>query len=170
MAGKSSTEPAAQLDAIRKALRKEVQLKNALKEFRDKISVIQRQEQAVKRELDDLKEVLDEDKKLTAVAREMMSDALKLQGAGDGDFAVYNPAYVTTEDKEALLDKILTDYSTENPSRKSMSFIQIKNVLYNRYKIETQSAGLFFRNQLKAYETEGGNRNKVVVLGTKSVD
>lgn len=55
-----------------------------------------------------------------------MSDALKLQGAGDGDFAVYNPAYVTTEDKEKLLDKILADYVAENPKAKTMSFTAIK--------------------------------------------
>ena len=103
------------------------------------------------------------------VAREMMSDALKLQGAGDGDFAVYNPAHVTTEDKEKLLDKIIADYLAENPKAKTMSFTAIKRVLANRYKIDTKSAGLFFRNQLTAFDTEGGNQNKMVLTGTKRV-
>lgn len=98
-----------------------------------------------------------------------MSDALKLQGAGDGDFAVYNPAHVTTEDKEKLLDKIIADYLAENPKAKTMSFTAIKRVLANRYKIDTKSAGLFFRNQLTAFDTEGGNQNKMVLTGTKRV-
>ena len=39
-----------------------------------------------------------------------------------------------------------------------------------QYKIDTESAGLFFRNQLTAFDTEGGNRNKMVLIGTKSVE
>jgi hypothetical protein len=77
---------------------------------------------------------------------------------------------VTTEDKEKLLDKVLADYVAENPKAKTMSFTAIKRVLANRYKIDTQSAGLFFRNQLKAFDTEGGNRNKMVLIGTKTVE
>ena len=45
-----------------------------------------------------------------------------------------------------------------------MRFGLIKNVLLNRYKIETPSAGLFFRNQMKDYKTEGGNKNKTILL------
>ena len=167
MAGKKTMDAATKLDAVRKALRREVQLKNALKELADKIDVLERQKQGVRKELDALKETLDDDRKLTAVAREMMADALKLQGAGDGDFAVYNPAYVTNEDKATLLEKILADYAAENPRIKGMPFSTIKSVLANRYKIDTSSAGLFFRNQLGEYETEGGNRNKKVVLGSR---
>ena len=58
----------------------------------------------------------------------------------------------------------------EYEADETMSFITIKNVLYNRYQIDTQSAGLFFRNQLKAYDTEGGNRNKMVLVGSKRVE
>ena len=58
----------------------------------------------------------------------------------------------------------------EYEADETMSFITIKNVLYNRYQIDTQSAGLFFRNQLKAYDTEGGNRNKMVLVVSKRVE
>ena len=77
---------------------------------------------------------------------------------------------MTTEDKEKLLDKVLADYVAENPKAKTMSFTAIKRVLANRYKFDTKPAGLFFRNQLTAFDTEGGNRNKMVLIGTKTVE
>ncbi|MGI9448471.1 MAG: hypothetical protein ACR2NI_12530 [Pirellulales bacterium] len=80
-----------------------------------------------------------------------------------------NPVYVATENNEKLLDKVLADYVAENPKPKTMSFTAIKRVLANRYKIDTQSAGLFFRNQVKVFDTEGGNRNKMVLIRTKRV-
>ncbi len=51
-----------------------------------------------------------------------------------------------------------------------MSFTAIKQVPVIGYKIGTQAAGLFFRNQLKAYDTEGGNRNKIALIRTKRVE
>ena len=84
-------------------------------------------------------------------------------GSGTDNLNIYNPNYVTTDDKEKLLEKILEDYKSENPKAKSMSFSNIKNVLLNRYKIETQSTAMFFRNQIREYETTGGNKNKAVV-------
>ena len=80
-----------------------------------------------------------------------------------------NPVYVATENNEKLLDKVLADYVAENPKAKTMSFTAIKRVLANRYKIDTQSAGLFFRNQVMVFDTEGGNRNKMVLIRTKRV-
>ena len=87
--------------------------------------------------------------------------------AQDFLFHQVNPTHVITEAADELLpDKILADYIAENPRAKTMLFTAIKWVLVNRYKIDTKSAGLFFRNQL----TEGGNRNKMVLIETKSVD
>ena len=51
-----------------------------------------------------------------------------------------------------------------------MSFTAIKQVLVNRYKIDTQPAGLFFWNQLRADHTEDGNPNKMVLIRTKRVE
>ena len=51
-----------------------------------------------------------------------------------------------------------------------MSFTAIKQVQVISYKIGTQPAGLFFRNQVKAYATEGGHRNKMVLIRTKRVE
>lgn len=64
---------------------------------------------------------------------------------------------------------MLDDQIVENPVSKSISFAATKRVLTNRYKIDAKSAGLFFRNQLTAFDTEGGNRNKMVLIGTKRV-
>ena len=77
---------------------------------------------------------------------------------------------VTQTADELLLNKILADSLAENPRAKTMSFTAIKRVLANRYKIDTQSAGLFFRHQLKVFDTEGGNRNKMVLIGSKRVE
>ena len=85
-------------------------------------------------------------------------------GSSTDNLDIYNSNYVTIDDKEKLLEKILEDYKSENPKAKSMSFSNIKNVLLNRYKIETQSTAMFFRNQIREYETTGGNKNKAVVL------
>ncbi len=100
----------------------------------------------------------------------MMADALKLQGAGTTDFAVYNPRYVSTEDKERLLEKILADYALENEGNRlvrGMPFSTIKAVLASRYGIKTESAGVFFRNQIKNYELAGGTRNKTILFNSR---
>ena len=47
-----------------------------------------------------------------------------------------------------------------------MPFGIIKTILKTKYKIETPSAGMFFSNQLKEYETTGGNKSKFVCLKT----
>ena len=74
---------------------------------------------------------------------------------------------VTETADELLLNKIFADYLAEIPKVKTGPLTAIKWVLANRYKIDTQSAGLFFRNQLKAFDTEGGNRNKMDLLEQK---
>lgn len=163
MADKNAPNMGEKLKEISKALRREAQIKNWQKELLDKRQILDRQLEASNRDLEAIQEVLDADKDLAAAAREMLAEALQQQNAGDG-VTIYNPKYVTTEDKEKLLAQILEDHKAENPKSRSMSFSLIKNVLLNRYRIETPSAGLFFRNQLKEYETEGGNKNKAVLL------
>lgn len=164
MAGKKTLDSAEKLKQITKALREEIQNKNWLRELADKKNSIEKQEKVAQKKLEAVQEILDSDKALTAAAREMMQTALELQGTGTDKVKIYNPKYVTTEDKENLLRTILEDYKTENPRSKTMSFGLIKNVLLSRYNIETSSAGLFFRNQLKDYETQGGNKNKAVII------
>jgi len=169
MAGKTS-KAAEQLAAIQKGLRREIQLRNAVKEIDDKIVILQRQRNALAREQNELREVLDADPQMTEISRQMMADALKLQGAGTTDFAVYNPRYVSTEDKERLLEKILADYALENEGNRlvrGMPFSTIKAVLASRYGIKTESAGVFFRNQIKNYELAGGTRNKTILFNSR---
>ena len=162
MARKKQTDSAAQLKAISQALMREKQIENWQKELKDKISTLESQYKASERQLDEQKEILAKDPALTSVAREMLSEALEKQ-AGDS-FQIYNPNYVTSEDKEKLLAKILSDFQAENKDLNKMPFGMIKTILKTRYKIETPSAGLFFRNQLKEHETTGGNKSKFVCL------
>lgn len=154
---------AEKLKELSVALKKEIQLKNWKKELLDKKQIIEKQLERARKDLEAVKEVLDKDTELTAVARQMLNMALEMHTNKDS-LNIYNPNYVTTGDKVKLLEKILSDYKAENPKSKSMSFTDIKNVLKNRYQVETNSAGLFFRNQIKEYETIGGNKNKAVVL------
>lgn len=160
---KKPSNSAEKLKEISDALKREIQLENWQKELLDKKMIIEKQLAKAKIGLQEVKSVLDKDPALTTVARQMITVALELQGKVE-DLKVYNPNYVTTNDKVKLLDKILTDYKAENPKSKSMSFSDIKNVLKNRYQVETNSAGLFFRNQIKEFETIGGNKNKAIVL------
>lgn len=161
---KKGSKPADKLKEISQALKREIQVKNWKKELLDKKAIIEKQLEHARNDLETVKEILDKDAELTAAARQMMNIALELQAGSKDSLNIYNPNYVTTEDKEKLLTKILSDYKSENPKAKSMSFTNIKNILLSRYKIESQSAGMFFRNQLKEYQTTGGNKNKAVVL------
>jgi hypothetical protein len=161
---KKGSKPADKLKEISQALKREIQVKNWKKELLDKKAIIEKQLEHARNDLEAVKEILDKDAELTAAARQMMNIALELQAGSKDSLNIYNPNYVTTEDKEKLLTKILSDYKSENPKAKSMSFTNIKNILLTRYKIESQSAGMFFRNQLKEYQTIGGNKNKAVVL------
>ena len=164
MAGKNTSKGAALLDDIKKALRREMQYENALREIDDKIETLGRQKAAIEREKGNLAEIFEKDADMTAIAREMMEQALELQGKGSGGVKVYNPKYVTQKDKHALLIQVLEDWAAENKSSDGMPFTAIKDVLKNRYGIDTESTGMFFRNQLKEYETEGGSRNRKVML------
>lgn len=155
---------AEKLRAISKALVRRHQLRNWQKELEDKIETLQRQLVAAKREADAVEDVLTSSPELTTVAQELMGRAVELQGSGDSELSIYNPKYVSAEDKKLLLLKILRDYHKEHPEATGVPYSTIKAVLKNRYKIETGSAGLFFRRELKDWESRGGTKNKEVVL------
>jgi hypothetical protein len=144
------------------ALAREASLQASVKEIAEKLASLQKQKEAADKELADLHEVLNADPDLTDTAREMMKKAAAARGRGG--LVIPNPKYVSSNQKKELLGRILRDYSQENPGAAGMSYAAIRDVLRSRYDIETASAGLFFRNELRGWETRGGNRNKSVVL------
>lgn len=155
---------AEKLRAISKALVRRVQLQNWKKELADKMETLQRQLAAAELEEEEIEEVLSASPDLTTVAQELMGKAAELKGAGDDELSVYNPKYVGKDDKHRLLIKILKDYHVEHPDADGVPFSAIKGILKSRYKIETGSAGLFFRRELKDWASRGGTKNKEVVL------
>lgn len=161
MGRRKPSRAASQLRAVGRALARELEVRASAKEIAGKLAALQRQQEAAERELTALQEILDADPELTAIAREMMQ---KAAAARVGGVAVPNPKYVSSDRKRELLLQILRDYSRENPGAEDMSYGAIKGVLRSRYGIETASAGLFFRNELKGWQSKGGNKNKSVVL------
>lgn len=164
MSKKSPSNAASQLQAVLKALVRERQLENWRKEIADRIAKLLAQQKHAESEAVEIQGVLDADPELTAVARQLIKEAGDLKGSGDDEFSIYNPNYVTSDDKRKLLAKVLRDFRRENPNSETMSFAAIKAVLKSRYGIETASAGLFFRSEIKDWETRGGNKNKSVLL------
>jgi len=162
MRRRKPSRAASQLQAVGKALVREREVRAATKEIADKLAALQKQQEAAGKELAALQEILNADPDLTAIAREMMRKAAVARGRGG--IAIPNPKYVSSDQKRALLLSILRDYSQENPGAEGMSYAAIKSVLRSRYGIETASAGLFFRNELREWESRGGNKNKSVVL------
>ena len=63
-----------------------------------------------------------------------------------------------------LSTKILSDFQAENKDFNKMPFRMIKTILKTRYEIETPSAGLFFENQPKEYQTTGGHKSKFAFI------
>ena len=92
-----------------------------------------------------------------------MQKAVPAAGGRSARVAIPNPKYVTADAKRELLLRVLHDHRQENPEAQGMSCSAIKRVFRSRYGIETASAGLFFRNELKEWKTRGGNKNKSVV-------
>lgn len=160
MGRRKPSRAASQLRALSRALARESELRASAKEIADKLAALQKQQHAANREIAALQEILSADPELTEIAREMMKKA----AAARVGFAIQNPKYVTSDQKKELLFRILRDYSREHPEAEGMSYAAIKGVLRSRYGIETASAGLFFRNELKDLKTTGGNRNKRVSL------
>ena len=168
MGRQRQSRAASQLHAVSKALARERQVRAAAKEISGKIAAFQKQLEAAKSELAAIQETLDADPDLTAIARQIMEKAVA-RGAETSTVFIRNPSYVSAEDKRKLLLKILRDHLREHPEAAGMSFAAIKGVLRSRYSIDTASAGLFFRNELKEWKTAGGNRNKSVVLPQKQL-
>ena len=164
MSRQKPSRAASQLQAVSKALIRERQVRAWAKEVADKIATLQRQRQDADQELASIQEILNADPELTAAARQMMKKAVMTGGPRSAGVAIPNPRYVTADAKRELLSKILHDHRQDNPEAHGMSFSAIKSVLQSRYGIETASAGLFFRNELKEWKTRGGNKNKSVVL------
>ena len=63
-----------------------------------------------------------------------------------------------------LSTKILSDFQAENKDLNKMPFRMIKTILKTRHEIETPSAGLFFENQPKEYQTTGGHKSKFAFI------
>lgn len=161
MGRRKPSRAASQLRAVGKALARELEVRASAKEIAGKLAALQKQQEAAEKELTALQEILGADPDLTATAREMMQKAAAAHGGG---VAIPNPKYVSSDRKRELLLRILRDYSQENPGADVMSYAAIKSVLRSRYGIETASAGLFFRNELREWESKGGNKNKSVLL------
>ena len=158
------SKAASQLRAVSKALARERHVQAWAKEIADRIAALQKQQEAAANELAAIQKILNADLDLTAIAREMTKKAVSPRRARNVAFAIQNPKYVSSDEKRELLLRILRDYSQENPRAEGMSYSAIKSVLRSRYGIETASAGLFFRNELKEWESKGGNKNKSVLL------
>ncbi len=77
---------------------------------------------------------------------------------------VEETSYVKKETKEKLLRKIFADYRKVDPKARTISYRHIKERLERDYNIECKSIANFFVGMLDRYETEGGNRNKAIVL------
>lgn len=164
MRRRKPSKAASQLRAVSKALARERQVQTLAKDIADKIATLQKQREAADRELAAIQEILNADPDLTDIAREMTKKEFVHRSARDGGFAIQNPKYVSSAQKRELLFRILRDYAQENPEAEGMSYAAIKSILRSRYGIATASAGLFFRNELKEWESRGGNKNKSVVL------
>lgn len=165
MSRQKPSKAASQLHSVSKALMREGEVLARAQEISEQIRTLERKLEASEREISEIRKILNADPELTAIARQMMKKAAS--AAMTGDVVVANPRYVTAEDKRRLLAKILADYGREHPGAEGMSFAAIKGVLQSRYSIETASAGLFFRDELKKWMTKGGNRNKRVILAPK---
>jgi hypothetical protein len=169
MSRQKSSKAASQLHAVSKALAREREVLAKRKGIVEQISALEKKREAVEREISELHKILNADPELTAIARQMMKKTVSAGASGSGDFVLANPRYVSAEDKRRLLSRILADYGRENPGADGMSFSAIKHVLLSRFNIETASAGLFFRDELKKYRLRGGNRNKSVILALKQL-
>lgn len=163
--GRQKTSIAAsQLQAVSKALVREEQVQARAKELTGKIARLQEELDAAKQELAAIEEILNNDPELTAAARQLMEEVLRVIAQERRDVVIANTNYVTADEKRELLFRILEEYRQENPEAPTMSYAAIKSALKSRYGIETASAGLFFRNELKEWKTQGGNKNKSVLL------
>lgn len=140
------------------------QIENWQKEIADKIEVLERQRDKSAEEMAEIVTLLEGEYKELAEAAAEFAEITTAKSSSTPRFEIYNPNYVTNQDKEKLLEVILEDYRSENPSSDAITFQQVKAILESRYGIETRTIGNFFARQLKEYETSGGNKRKVILL------
>jgi hypothetical protein len=153
-----------QIKKVGLMLRRRAQIANWLKEIDDKIEVLERQKRAANKELEAIREDLDQNYAgLEEAASELVSNVAGSAGGGSR-VSVYNPRYVTNADKKELLAQILRDFKEENPGADRITFQQVKSILAVRYGVKTKTIGNFFRRQLPSYRTTGGNKLKVILL------
>ena len=80
-----------------------------------------------------IQNILGKDEQLVTAARMLMVDLMESQG-GLSKATVTNPKYITAEDKEALLERILDEYAAENPKAKTMPFSTVHLVLQDNQR------------------------------------
>jgi hypothetical protein len=73
-----------------------------------------------------------------------------------------NPHHVSASEKVQMLEEIIQDYYRENPKATAISFQTVLSELRLKYQVETRTIGNFFKDQLPAYDTYGGNRKKFI--------
>ena len=152
------------LKKVGSMLKRKRQIENLHSEIDDKIDTLERQKRATSEEMAEIQEKLDGEYRELVEAASEFAQITAPKADKPEKFTVYNPKYVTNQDKEKLLSVILEDFKAENPKSKTMTFQQVKAVLESRYDIETRTIGNFFRRQLSEYETTGGNKKKMIVL------
>lgn len=164
MAAKEDTRTATELRSIIRALVREKHLTRILSEITEELAQLRRRESTLRESLSEVQSSLAATPELTEVARQIMEEATTLRETRNEEFSIPNPSYVSQKDKKRLLVKIVEDYRNENPTAEAMSYAEIKRVLRDTYGIETASTGLFFRNELRGWQTRGGNKNKAVII------
>ena len=152
------------LKTVANLCKRKTQIENWQKEIEDQLETLERQKAKAQEEMAEVSALLDGDYKELVEAAKEFAEMTTPKDSAKPKFTIYNPNYVTNQDKEKLLAVILEDYKAENPTETSMTFQQVKAVLESRYGIETRSIGNFFNRQLKDYETTGGNKKKLIVL------
>ena len=159
MASKKA-DTATKMRAIAQAMKQEVAAKAALADLQARKESIERDIKLRESQLEGIALTLDADPELTAVAREIAAAA-----AAGGEVAskTYSPHYVSTADKQKILERIIADHQKTHPEATSVSYRHIRNELTHRFGVAASTAS-FFRDQLKEFDTIGGNKNKEIVI------
>ena len=158
-----STQVALQIQDISKAILRERALVSRLRELQAESDAVQRRQITAQEELAAVRQVLRANPELTTVARQLI-EQISAREDDAVPVTIENPKYVSSKDKRKLLATILRHPQDAHPGADSMPYSAIREVLRDRYGITTNSAGLFFRKELKEWATRGGNKNKQVVL------
>ena len=157
MADKFTIRDIEEFQKLNKRLQQLERWEQAIAEEREKLD---RQEQHLVGERQDIQKKLKTTYKALSNAKSLFSTPK----AENAPMEIESKHYVSANDKEMLLEKILNDYKLLNPKEKTCSFNHIKNELAQKYEIETRSISNFFVGLLSNYELVGGNRNKAIVM------